>query len=220
MDRGISCVKTGRRIFIRCQALTRAWRFRLADKYRPLMGVNDDVLNVLLREARTYNAWLPKPVLARSNIAHVEVLMNSKTLPSAETWTEIARLFARLALGVSFLSAVADRFGFWGPYGAKNVSWGDFAHFVEYTRSVTALFPSSLTETLAWSSTIGFYHRGDAFGRIANRRHQNTHYLGPLWFSALVICYRHGYRSRHQDAVRLFGFLGGRCRIFAGILGA
>ena len=81
--------------------------------------------------------------------------MNSKTLRSAETWTEIARLFARLALGASFLSAVADRFGLWGPYGAKNVSWGNFAHFLEYTRSVTALFPSSLTESLAWASTIG-----------------------------------------------------------------
>ena len=63
--------------------------------------------------------------------------MNSKTLRSAETWTEIARLFARLALGASFLSAVADRFGLLGPYGAKNVSWGNFAHFLEYTRSVT-----------------------------------------------------------------------------------
>ena len=75
--------------------------------------------------------------LARSDIAHVQVRMNSKTLRSAETWTEIARLFARLALKASFLSAVADRFGLWGPYGAKNVSWGNFAHFLEYTRSVT-----------------------------------------------------------------------------------
>jgi uncharacterized membrane protein YphA (DoxX/SURF4 family) len=81
--------------------------------------------------------------------------MNSKTLQSTGTWTEIARLFARLALGASFLSAVADRLGLWGPYGAKNVAWGNFAHFVEYTRSVTVLFPSSLTEPLAWASTIG-----------------------------------------------------------------
>jgi uncharacterized membrane protein YphA (DoxX/SURF4 family) len=81
--------------------------------------------------------------------------MNSKTVQSTETWTEIARLFARLALGASFLSAVADRFGLWGPYGAKNVTWGTFAHFVEYTRSVTVLFPSSLTESLARAATIG-----------------------------------------------------------------
>ena len=59
--------------------------------------------------------------------------MNSKTLRSAETWTEIARLFARLALGASFLSAVADRFGLLGPYGAKNVSSGNFAHFLDWS---------------------------------------------------------------------------------------
>ena len=81
--------------------------------------------------------------------------MNSKAVQSTKIWTEIARLFARLALGASFLSAVADRFGLWGPYGAKNVAWGNFANFVEYTRSVTVLFPSSLTESLAWASTVG-----------------------------------------------------------------
>jgi len=67
--------------------------------------------------------------------------MNSNTFQSTETCTEIARLFARLALGASFLSTVADRFCLWEPYGAKNVSWGTFAHFVAYTGSVTALFP-------------------------------------------------------------------------------
>src|SRR6476646_11962270 len=80
--------------------------------------------------------------------------MNSNTLQSAETWTEIVRLFARFALGASFLSAVADRFGMLGPYGAKNVSWGDFAHFVEYTGAVMSLFPSSLTVSFAWAATV------------------------------------------------------------------
>jgi uncharacterized membrane protein YphA (DoxX/SURF4 family) len=80
--------------------------------------------------------------------------MNSSTLQSAETWTEIVRLFARFALGASFLSAVADRFGLLGPYGAKNVSWGDFAHFVQYTGAVTPFFPSSLTVSFAWAATV------------------------------------------------------------------
>lgn len=80
--------------------------------------------------------------------------MNSKTPGFAKTWTEIVRLFARFALRVSFLSGVADRFGLWGPYGAKNVFWGDFAHFVEYTRSVTSLFPSSFTVSFAWAATV------------------------------------------------------------------
>lgn len=79
--------------------------------------------------------------------------MNSKAAQLTGFRTEIVRLFARLALGVSFLSAVADRFGLWGPYGAKNVSWGDFAHFVAYTGAVTSLFPSSLTVPFAWAAT-------------------------------------------------------------------
>src|SRR3954469_21550521 len=80
--------------------------------------------------------------------------MNSTTAQLTENGTEIVRLFARFALGASFLSAVADRFGFWGPYGAKNVSWGDFAHFVEYTRAVTSLFPGSLAVSFAWAATV------------------------------------------------------------------
>ena len=80
--------------------------------------------------------------------------MNSKASQLTENGTEIVRLFARFALGASFLSAVADRFGLWGPYGAKNVSWGNFAHFVEYTGALTSLFPSSLTVSFAWAATV------------------------------------------------------------------
>src|SRR5206468_4520583 len=80
--------------------------------------------------------------------------MNSKTAELTENGTELVRLFARFALGASFLSAVADRFGLWGPDGAKNVSWGNFAHFVKYTGAVTSLFPSSLTVPFAWAATI------------------------------------------------------------------
>ena len=80
--------------------------------------------------------------------------MNSKAAELRENGTELVGLFARFALGVSFLSAVADRFGFWGPYGAKNVSWGNFANFVKYTGAVTSVFPSSLTVSFAWAATV------------------------------------------------------------------
>jgi uncharacterized membrane protein YphA (DoxX/SURF4 family) len=80
--------------------------------------------------------------------------MSLKTSQVTENGTEIVRLFARFALGAAFLSAVADRFGLWGPYGAKNVSWGDLAHFVEYTAVVTSLLPSSLTDSFAWAATV------------------------------------------------------------------
>lgn len=80
--------------------------------------------------------------------------MNLEAAQRTENATEIVRLFARFAIGASFLSAVADRFGLWGPNGAKHVSWGDFAHFVEYTAAVTSLFPRSLTLSFAWAATV------------------------------------------------------------------
>ena len=66
----------------------------------------------------------------------------------------ISSLFLRVALGVSFLSAVADRFGFWGAHGQKNVAWGDFSHFVAYTAKLNWFVPPSLIPALAWTSTV------------------------------------------------------------------
>jgi hypothetical protein len=37
---------------------------------------------------------------------------------------DLIQAFARLAVGIGFLSAVGDRFGFWGPHGAANVGLG------------------------------------------------------------------------------------------------
>ena len=62
-------------------------------------------------------------------------------------------VYLRLALGVAFLSAVADRFGLWGPAGTKNVAWGDFAHFTQYTGQLNPWAPAALIPTLAWAST-------------------------------------------------------------------
>src|SRR3954464_3937062 len=64
-----------------------------------------------------------------------------------------APVFLRLALGGGFLSAVADRFGLWGPPGAKNVAWGDFAHFTQYTGQVNPWAPAALIPPLAWAAT-------------------------------------------------------------------
>ena len=45
----------------------------------------------------------------------------------------LAATFLRLALGAGFLSAVADRLGFWGPPGTPLVAWGNFHNFLLYT---------------------------------------------------------------------------------------
>jgi uncharacterized membrane protein YphA (DoxX/SURF4 family) len=59
-------------------------------------------------------------------------------------------LYARIALGAAFLSAVADRFGFLGKYGG----WGNFATFTTYTGQVNSFMPRVLIPSLAWAATI------------------------------------------------------------------
>ena len=80
--------------------------------------------------------------------------MDSRATQHNVNLAELVRLFSRLALGASFLVAVSDRFGLLGPYGAKNVSWGDFAHFVNYTGKVTSAFPRSLVLPFAWAASV------------------------------------------------------------------
>ena len=67
---------------------------------------------------------------------------------------QISRVFLRLALGITFLVAIGDRFGWLGPYGSKNVSWGDWTHFVQYVAVLNWFVPKSLIPGLAVLETI------------------------------------------------------------------
>ena len=67
---------------------------------------------------------------------------------------QIARVFVRLALGSTFLVSIGDRFGWLGPYGSKNVSWGDWTHFVQYVAVLNWFMPKSLIPALAVMETI------------------------------------------------------------------
>ncbi|MGB6688566.1 MAG: DoxX family protein [Terracidiphilus sp.] len=58
-------------------------------------------------------------------------------------------VYARIALGAAFLSAVADRFGLWGKYGG----WGNFANFTRYTAQVNSFMPAFTVPLLAWTAT-------------------------------------------------------------------
>ena len=67
---------------------------------------------------------------------------------------DYSTVFLRIALGVSFLSAVADRFGLWGAYGQPNVAWGDFSRFVAYTGKLNWFAPTAVIPALSWASTF------------------------------------------------------------------
>jgi len=63
-------------------------------------------------------------------------------------------IYLRLALGATFLYSVGDRFGFWGPPGARGVNWGNFDRFLLYTGQITAFMPHAWTPILGWGATI------------------------------------------------------------------
>ncbi|WP_040546880.1 DoxX family protein [Pedosphaera parvula] len=72
-------------------------------------------------------------------------------------WTGLAKfssVYLRLALGISFLSAVAGRFGVWGVYGQPHVSWGDaYGRFVSYTAKLNWFLPAAMIPALALVAT-------------------------------------------------------------------
>ncbi len=60
----------------------------------------------------------------------------------------------RVLIALAFLASVADRFGILGPPGASGVGWGDFAHFIAYTRTVNAFLPANWAPALAALATL------------------------------------------------------------------
>jgi len=75
----------------------------------------------------------------------------------------IAPVALRWALGATLLSAVADRFGLWGPPGAVNVSWGNWSRFVDYTVKVNGFLPAALAPGLSVLATAAETALGLAF---------------------------------------------------------
>ena len=77
-----------------------------------------------------------------------------RMVPATETLlARTAPYMLRWALGITLLSAVADRFGGWGPAGSANAGWGDWPHFVAYTAKVNGFLPATLAPALAVAAT-------------------------------------------------------------------
>jgi putative oxidoreductase len=64
---------------------------------------------------------------------------------------KLALLYARIALGIGFLSGIADRFGLWR---GRNAGYGNFDGFIAYTAKVNAFMPASTIPFLAWAATV------------------------------------------------------------------
>lgn len=62
--------------------------------------------------------------------------------------------FLRAALAAGFFSAVADRFGLWGPPGSQHAAWGNMAQFFRYVAILNPWFPAALIPTVGWLVTF------------------------------------------------------------------
>jgi hypothetical protein len=61
------------------------------------------------------------------------------------------RIALRLSLSAAFLSAVADRFGLWKPWGQG--SWGSMGAFADYTHQLVPFASGWLLTAIVWTAT-------------------------------------------------------------------
>lgn len=89
-----------------------------------------------------------------------------------------AGLILRVVLGITMLSAVADRFGLWGAPGSLGVAWGNWENFITYTQTLNSFASKSVAGILGALATffeitfglfliIGFKTRITALGTSA-----------------------------------------------------
>ncbi|WP_396929214.1 hypothetical protein [Mycolicibacterium sp.] len=64
----------------------------------------------------------------------------------------IVRIALRLSLAAGFLSAVADRFGWWAPFGQG--SWGNMGAFAEFTHQLVPFASGWLLTVIVWGATV------------------------------------------------------------------
>jgi uncharacterized membrane protein YphA (DoxX/SURF4 family) len=61
------------------------------------------------------------------------------------------RIALRVSLAAAFLSAVADRFGWWAPFGQGN--WGSMAAFADYAHQLVPFASDGFLTVIVWGAT-------------------------------------------------------------------
>lgn len=62
-------------------------------------------------------------------------------------------VFLRIAIAASYLWASADRLGIIGAHGQPHVGWGDWQHFMDYSKQVMGFLPDAFVAPLAVMAT-------------------------------------------------------------------
>jgi uncharacterized membrane protein YphA (DoxX/SURF4 family) len=92
-----------------------------------------------------------------ASVASEGILSKAAKKVRSLDWEWWGLLYLRLALGVAFLSGIADRFGL---YTGRNVGYGNFAGFLEYTGKVNSFMPASAIPFLGWAATVAEFSLG------------------------------------------------------------
>ena len=62
--------------------------------------------------------------------------------------------FAKVSLAISYLSAVFDRFGFWGHFGETGVSWGSMTQFFKHVSTLCPWATENMIPVIGWVVTV------------------------------------------------------------------
>ena len=73
------------------------------------------------------------------------VMKNSFKLP---------QLLLRFTLGIGFLTPVFDRLGFLGPFGGRNIEWGNWENFINYTGTLMPFLGRPAVNIMGGIATI------------------------------------------------------------------
>ena len=84
-----------------------------------------------------------------------DVVLNGTMLSSGDRvrgidWERAGILYARIAVGAAFLSAVASRFGLWD----RTLDLKHFANFIAYTAEVNSFLPRTVIPSVAVIATV------------------------------------------------------------------
>jgi putative oxidoreductase len=88
-------------------------------------------------------------------IEHAQSVIPCSLVPAnhklpAIGWERLGVVYARIALGSAFLSAVASRFGLWD----RTFDLKHFAKFIQYAAEVNSFMPAATIPFIAWSATV------------------------------------------------------------------
>jgi len=86
----------------------------------------------------------------RMNVISDHAMVGVSERLRAMRWERAGVLYARLAVGTAFLSAVASRFGLWN----RTIDLKHFANFMQYAAEVNSFLPKAWIPFVAWAATI------------------------------------------------------------------